>query len=154
MKEEVFDSFKEALQSENLKLTPQRQKIFTAIADTNQHWEVDDLMFQFREENDRISRATIYRTLDILVDYGFVRKVDFGEGRCRYEYVRGKKYHDHMICEECGEVFEFMDENLRQHQDRICEIVGFQPSKHVVQIYGLCSKCKQQVECEEEDAKV
>ncbi|HKJ70074.1 MAG TPA: Fur family transcriptional regulator [bacterium] len=154
MKEEVLDAFKTALRRENLKLTPQREKIFSAIADTNQHWEVDDLMFRFREENDRISRATIYRTLDILVDYGFVRKVDFGEGRSRYEYVRGKRYHDHMICEECGEVFEFMDENLRKHQDRICDIVGFQPSKHVVQIYGLCSKCQQEVALEEKKNEV
>lgn len=148
---EVLDSFKQALRSENLKLTPQRQKIFATIADTDQHWEVDDLMFRLREEHDRISRATIYRTLDILVDYGFVRKVDFGEGRSRYEYCRGKRYHDHMICEECGEIFEFMDENLRKHQDRICEIVGFKPSKHVVQIYGLCSKCQEKIATLEQD---
>ena len=142
MSKQDFSSFKEALKRENLKLTPQRKKIFSAIAESDEHWEVDDLVYRFWENEDRISRATIYRTLDILVDYGFVRKVDFGEGRSRYEYAADKQYHDHMICEECGEIFEFTDENLRKHQERLCEIFDFKPSKHVVQIYGLCSECQ------------
>ncbi|MCF7805016.1 MAG: transcriptional repressor [Candidatus Marinimicrobia bacterium] len=142
MKTDELSTFKEALRKENLKMTPQRKRIFAAIADSDQHWEVDDLVYQFWQDDERISRATIYRTLDLLVDHGFVRKIDFGEGRSRYEYAADKKYHDHMICEECGEIFEFTDENLRKHQERLCEIFDFEPSKHVVQIYGLCSDCR------------
>mgnify|MGYP005840969343 CR=1 FL=1 len=142
MDQKLLHSFKDALRRENLKLTPQRTKIFSAIAESHEHWEVDDLMYQFRKEGERISRATIYRTLDILVDYGFVRKVDFGEGRFRYEYAAGQNHHDHLICEECGEIVEFLDEKIEKQQETLCEEFGFQPIKHVLQIYGLCSKCQ------------
>ena len=142
MNRKILDSFKNALRRENLKLTPQRERIFNRIADSNEHWEVEDLIYEFREENDRISRATVYRTLDILVDYGFVRKVDFGEGRYRYEYVAGQGHHDHLICEECGEIMEFLDEKLEKRQRELCKEMGFQPSKHVLQIYGICSECR------------
>jgi len=148
MKEEVLESFKEALRRENLKLTPQRKSIFTRIADSHEHWEVEDLIYEFRNENERISRATVYRTLDILVDYGFVRKVDFGEGRFRYEYIAEQGHHDHLICEQCGEIMEFLDEDLERRQRELCRERGFQPTKHVLQIYGICQKCRE----EEKDA--
>ncbi len=142
MNEKLRDAFKDALRKENLKLTPQREKIFETIANTNEHWEVDDLTYLFHQEHERISRATVYRTLDILVDYGFMRKVDFGEGRYRYEYMAGQDHHDHMICEECGEIIEFVDDKIESRQDKVCEERGFQPTKHVLQIYGLCQECQ------------
>lgn len=143
MDEKLRNAFKEALRSENLKLTPQREKIFETIANTDEHWEVDDLTYRFHRENERISRATVYRTLDILVDYGFARKVDFGEGRYRYEYIAGQKHHDHLICEECGEIIEFVDDVIESRQENVCERFGFKPTKHIFQIYGLCSRCQE-----------
>jgi len=142
MEETILNSFKDALRRENLKLTPQRKQIFSAIADTDEHWEVDDIIYRFREDNQRISRATVYRTLDILVDYGFVRKVDFGEGRFRYEYAAGQDHHDHLICEDCGEIIEFLNEKIERQQVKICKDYSFQPTKHVLQIYGLCQDCQ------------
>ena len=91
-----------------------------------------------KEKQVKISRATVYRTLELLVKSGMVRRVHLGEDHYHYEHVRGDSHHDHLICTTCGGVIEFHDEELEQRQREICERRKFTPTFHNLQILGVC----------------
>ena len=99
-----------------------------------------------KEKSVKISRATIYRTLELLVRSGLVRRVHLGEDHYHYEYVSGNSHHDHLICTTCGGVIEFHDEQLEQRQREICERKKFTPTFHNLQILGVCDSCRRKGE--------
>ncbi len=90
----------------------------------------------------KISRATIYRTLELLVDSGIVGRVRIGESGYRYERLRAGEHHDHLICNECGRVIEFFEPRIEQLQDEVCERYGFLPLTHSHQMRGICRQCR------------
>jgi Fur family ferric uptake transcriptional regulator len=94
-----------------------------------------------KEKSVKISRATIYRTLELLVKSGMVRRVHLGEDHYHYEHVRGDSHHDHLICTMCGAVIEFHDESLEARQREICARKKFTPTFHNLQILGVCDSC-------------
>jgi Fur family ferric uptake transcriptional regulator len=134
--------FQEFLQQQGLKLTSERTALVREIFSTHYHFEADELLFKMKETNVKISRATVYRTLELLVKSGLVRRVHLGEDHYHYEHVSGNSHHDHLICTTCGGVIEFHDEELERLQLAICAKKKFTPTFHNLQILGLCDPCR------------
>ena len=91
----------------------------------------------------RVGTATVYRTLDVLVQAGLVRAHDFGEGFRRYEPMPAQTHHEHLICVRCGAVLEFQNERLERMLPIIADEFHFQHQRHRVEVYGLCRDCRQ-----------
>jgi Fur family ferric uptake transcriptional regulator len=134
-----FQSF---LQQQGLKLTSERTALLREIFSIHYHFEADELLFKMKEKSVKISRATVYRTLELLVKSGLVRRVHLGEDHYHYEHVSGNSHHDHLICTTCGGVIEFHDEVLEARQREICERKKFTPTFHNLQILGVCDACR------------
>src|SRR5574337_2093823 len=137
-KEEVF---KEYLESKKLKFTAERQAILDRVFANHNHFEADELLVDLRLNKFKISKATIYRTLSLLVKSGLLREVIFGERHAHYEQVFGHEHHDHLVCNNCGKIIEFVDHRIEKLQDEVCKKNKFEPESHRLQIQGLCEDC-------------
>ena len=113
----------------------------TFLAQTG-HLTADDLVALIRKADSRISRATIYRTLQWMVDAKIAQKVDFGEGRSRYERAYRHPRHFHLICEACHRSFEFLSSDIEAMLDEVVESRGFEVHKAVIQGHGACERCR------------
>jgi len=133
-----FEAF---LRSRKLKYTGERKALVQAVFQTDHHFDADSLHMALRKKGGDISRATVYRTLDLLVLCGLVRRQSLGEQDAHYEAVRGDEHHDHLICLNCQKVIEFFRPDLEALQDAICEEHKFRALHHSLQIFGLCSDC-------------
>ena len=140
--EREINRFQDFLQQQGLKLTSERSALVREIFSTHYHFEADELLFKMKEKAVKISRATVYRTLELLVKSGMVRRVHLGEDHYHYEHVTGNSHHDHLICTTCGGVIEFHDEVLEARQREICEKKKFTPTFHNLQILGVCDSCR------------
>lgn len=136
------DEFRSYLKAGGLKLTPERGLILEAAFSTDNHFEVEDLLIKLRQQGDRVSKATIYRTLPLLVKSGLLREVVFGERHSHYEHVFGHKHHDHLICLCCGKIIEFANPSIENLQDKICKEHGFEAMGHRFEITGYCNECQ------------
>ena len=141
-----IDRFGSFLQTQGLKLTAERTALVREIFASHYHFEADELLFKMRDKGVKISRATVYRTLELLVKSGLVRRVHLGENHYHYEHVRGDSHHDHLICTTCGGVIEFHDEELERRQREICHRKKFTPTFHNLQILGICDSCQKKGE--------
>ena len=106
------------------------------------HLSADDLVDLIRKEDHRISRATVYRTLQWMVDAGMARKVDFGEGRSRFEHSYRHPRHFHLICKTCNQSFEFLSSDIEALMEEVASARKFAAKQSVVQIYGTCEDCR------------
>jgi Fur family ferric uptake transcriptional regulator len=138
----VIQVFTRYLNSRNLKLTKEREAVLKEIFTHRGHLEAEELSHSLRRKKVRASRATIYRTLDLLVESGIVRRMDLGHGHSHYELVLDHPHHEHMICLSCGGVIEFSDKGIERSLDRLCRKSNFEQTSHLFQIFGYCGKCK------------
>src|SRR5437867_6979992 len=113
--------FQQFLAGQGQKPTAERAALVREIFATHYHFEADELLFKMKEKRVKISRATVYRTLELLVKSGMVRRVHLGEDHYHYEHVTGNSHHDHLICTTCGTVIEFNDPVLEARQREICD---------------------------------
>ncbi len=134
-KEKYQKRFSEALKNEKLKLTSQRLAIFDEVIYGKKHRECEEICNSLKRKNNIVSRATVYRTLDILIKYDFVRKMDIGDGRIRYESKIGNPHHDHMICVETVKIIEFVSDEIELIQDKIAKEKGYKIIKHIHQLF-------------------
>jgi len=123
------------LRSEGLRYTAQRQAVWDEIRKSNEHRDAEDIYLKLKSNGIRVSRATVYRTIDILVKNRLVRKMDVGDGRSLFEPRLDDKHHDHMICLETGNIVEFFDEELENLQDRIAKEYGYRVVRHIHQLF-------------------
>jgi Fur family ferric uptake transcriptional regulator len=106
------------------------------------HLSADDLVEVIKREDHRISRATVYRTLQWMVEAGIARKVDFGEGRFRFEHSYRHPRHFHLICKSCNRSYEFLSSDIEALVEEVAAARGFTARQSVVQIYGSCEACR------------
>jgi Fur family ferric uptake transcriptional regulator len=133
--------FARHLNARNLRLTKERKAVLEEIFSHQGHLEVEELSHSLRRKKTRASRATIYRTLDLLTESGIVRKVDLGHGHGHYELALDRPDHEHMICLECGKVIEFSDGDIHRSLDNLCKKKGFKRTSHRFQVFGYCKRC-------------
>jgi Fur family ferric uptake transcriptional regulator len=119
-----------------------RERILGVFLKHEGHLSADDLVALIHREDARISRATVYRTLQWMVDAGVARKVDFGEGRFRFEHSYRHPRHFHLICKSCGRSFEFLSSDIEGLIEEIASARGFAARQSVLQIYGTCEECR------------
>ena len=123
------------LKSEGLRYTDQRQAIWDEIQNSNEHRDAEDIYLELKERNVKVSRATVYRTIDVLVKNRLVRKMDVGDGRSLYEPRLDDEHHDHMICLDTGDIIEFYNKELEDLQDTIAKKHGYKVIRHVHQLF-------------------
>jgi Fur family ferric uptake transcriptional regulator len=124
------------------KRSSKREQIVNVFLRQEGHLSADDLVDLIRHEDHRISRATVYRTLQWMVDAGIARKVDFGEGRFRFEHSYRQPRHFHLICKSCHRSFEFLSSDIEGLVEEVAAARNFTASQSVVQIYGTCEACR------------
>jgi Fur family ferric uptake transcriptional regulator len=123
------------------KRSGKRDRIVNVFLKQEGHLSADDLVALIKREDHRISRATVYRTLQWMVDAGIARKVDFGEGRFRYEHSYRHPRHFHLICKTCNRSFEFLSSDIEALVEEVAAARAFTARQTVVQIYGTCEAC-------------
>jgi Fur family ferric uptake transcriptional regulator len=138
----AVEVFAEYLNSKDLRLTKERKAVLEEVFLHSGHLEAEELAHTLRRKKKRASRATIYRTLDLLVESGIVRKVDLGRGHSHYELALDHPHHEHMICLKCGRVIEFSDRAVHQALTRLCRRKTFELTAHRFQVFGYCDKCR------------
>tara|TARA_Y100000758_G_scaffold151094_1_gene107153 strand:- start:303 stop:731 length:429 start_codon:yes stop_codon:yes gene_type:complete len=138
----TYDQLKRALKKEGLRYTQQRQSVWDELCATNDHRDAEEIYLAIRQSGLNVSRATVYRTIDVLVKNKMVRKLELGDGRARYEHKVNATHHDHLICIQCGKIEEFMDEVIESRQDAIVKKIGYKLVRHIHQLFIICSECE------------
>jgi len=135
--------FQDHLRRRGLRLTRERRAVLREIEDLNGHFEPEQLLVRLREKGIPVSRASVYRTLPLLLDCGLIEEAVYKDRKTRYEKCQGRDHHDHLICTSCGKIIEFLSEPIESLQDEICRGHGFSPVSHTLEIRGLCDSCSE-----------
>lgn len=138
--EKVRENFVNHLKKGNLRATEQRYEVLNSVLEMNGHFGAEDLFIRMKNEGKKVSRATVYNTLELLFELGVVSRHKVGNVFV-YERAFGREHHDHLICVNCGSIIEFQSEEIEKIQDEICKKYRFKPIMHTHQIFGLCAKC-------------
>lgn len=129
----TFEAF---LKTRGLRLTRQREIIFEEIYQLDAHLDADQIAARLKSAGKPASRATVYRTLDLLAEAGLAKRTRLGAKQWVYEPIRAGQSHDHMFCQETGKIIEFYSEEVDRLLSEICRKHNFQPSRHTIVIFG------------------
>ncbi len=133
---------KNFLKDKGLKFTKERDEIIHEIEKINGHFDPDELYIKMKSRGSKVSRASIYRTINLLLECGAIEAVENVDRHKHYEKKSEKNHHDHMICLKCGKVIEFYSSALEILQKELCDNQNFIHIRHTLEIYGYCSKCR------------
>ncbi|MCH2044657.1 MAG: transcriptional repressor [Saprospiraceae bacterium] len=140
---EVKKIFAVHLKKSGLRKTPERFAILEEIYRRDDHFDAEVLYIHMKTQNYRVSRATVYNTLELLVSCDLVRKHQFGKNLTQYEKSFGSKQHDHAICLETGKVLEFCDPRIQQIKTMVQEVFGFEITHHSLTFYGYSKEARE-----------
>lgn len=140
--ETVEERLRAYLKSKGLRFTAERRTILREIMALHDHFEPEVFVFALRGKGLNVSRASVYRTLPLLVEAGIVHKTSFDVLGARYEHIFGHEHHDHMVCVRCGEIIEFTNDEIESLQKEVAEKYEFEMVGHRLVIRGLCGKCR------------
>lgn len=126
--------------------TNQRQVIVEQFLLAGEHLTADELLARVREVDAAVGSATVYRTLNLLVEVGAASRVRLGGGSASFEPVLGRAHHDHLICLACGAVVEFTDPVIEKRQAAIVKMHGYVVRHHRLEIFGICQQCQPRIE--------
>jgi len=133
--------FEDHLKENNYRKTQERFAILREIYSRTDHFDTEELYIYMKNQDYRVSRATVYNTLELLVNCNLIKKHQFGKNLALYERSHGFKQHDHVICTKCGKVVEFCDPRVQQIKTMVGEMMKFQINDHALNLYGICEDC-------------
>lgn len=143
---EVRGRLQDYMSRNGLKSTQQRTAILAAFLETTGHVSLDELLHVVHQHRPGVGYATVYRTMKLFVDAGIAEERHFGDGQTRFEVADvDDEHHDHLICNTCGHIFEFEDDEIERRQHVIAEAHGLRISSHRLDIWG---ECLQPADCE------
>ncbi len=148
MQDELREKLHEFLKGKGLRRTAQRDAILEAAFSTTEHFTADELLSMSRALDASVSRATVYRTLPLLVESGMLGENDFGRDQKYYDpnYYE-HPHHNHLICKDCGKIVEFEDEHMNVLEDCISKRLGFTPAEKSMRIEATCEEFHTKGEC-------
>ena len=128
------------LKSEGLRATKQRLDIWDELSSTNKHRDIETILLDLKNKKINVSRATLYRTIDVFVKHDLLKKITLETGKFLYEHNKKtiSPKHDHIVCEDCGEIFEFFDNNISSIEQKIADDLNLKVTKRVHQLSGSC----------------
>lgn len=138
----VVDRFVGYLREHNLPVTAQRLAIAETLLTSHRHLSAEEVAQEVTAAGRKVGTATVYRTIDTLLESGLVVERDFGEGFRRFEPARDIPHHEHLVCTQCGKVEEFRDERLERMTTIVAESRGFARQRHRLVIHGVCKDCQ------------
>ncbi len=138
----VVDRFTSWLRDRGLPVTAQRVAIAEVLFNADRHLSAEEVAAELNGRGNKVGTATVYRTIDVLLESGLVVERDFGEGFRRFETARDVPQHEHLICTGCGRVEEFRDDRIDRIAGELAASRGFTRERHRLVIYGLCRSCR------------
>ncbi|MTI85260.1 MAG: transcriptional repressor [Firmicutes bacterium] len=140
----VIGNVEEKLRAKEYKLTPKRQHILRVLWEhKDEHLSAEEVYNLVKERVPDVGLATVYRSLDLFLDFDIIHGTDFGDGRKRYEFGSApeKHRHHHLICTQCGTIIEVAEDLLEELEDRVGKKYKFKISDHELKIFGRCEEC-------------
>ncbi|MEI6813337.1 MAG: Fur family transcriptional regulator [bacterium] len=138
----VVDRFTSWLRDRGLPVTAQRVAIAEVLFNADRHLSAEEVAAELNGRGNKVGTATVYRTIDVLLESGLVVERDFGEGFRRFETARDVPQHEHLVCTGCGRVEEFRDDRIERIAGELAASRGFTRERHRLVIYGLCRSCR------------
>lgn len=138
--EKVREAFSAFLKQRNQRQTPERFAVLEEAYASGDHYDADELYLRLKQKGVGVSRATVYNTLELLLECELIIRHQFGKNQAKYERAYSYRQHDHLICMDCNELFEFCDPRLQSVQEMVAEIFQFEIKHHSLNLFGNCRR--------------
>ncbi len=148
IKDTVRRLFTDYLEKNGFRKTPERYAILNEIYQLDGHFDIETLYAHMKSHNYRVSRATLYNTVEVLLESNLIVKHQFGKNIARFEKAFACKQHDHLVCTSCGKITEFCDLRVHEIQEFVEKQMNFNISYHSLYFYGVCDDCSKKPEKE------
>ena len=140
-----IETFRAFISEKGLRNTPEREEIIREIFAIQKHFDVDELYLRLRNKGSKVSKASIYRNLPLILECGLIREVWHEDGHMHYEQIYGYGHHCHLLCVECGKVIEFVEEDIKEIEKRLEKKYDFKVIDHRLDVKGYCKRCRNEM---------